>query len=141
MGIAPDPMRARTRITAVPGDHGGGKIRRGRDLGLRPLAGIRVCGAHCSMPILMLLIAGALTGLVTGLIVQSPKLGCAALWAVPLATIAYIYAWQSAHPGSLRSTSGLDFVFGLLWPSLTTMGGFVGGKSLRYVIFSKRSGK
>jgi hypothetical protein len=54
--------------------------------------------------------------------------------------IAYVYAWQSAHPESLRSTSGLDFLFVPLWASLGAMGGYVIGASLRYFILSKRNG-
>ncbi|MCI1141977.1 hypothetical protein MOP88_06120 [Sphingomonas sp. WKB10] len=54
--------------------------------------------------------------------------------------IAYVYAWQSAHPDSLRSTSGLDFVFGPLWPSLGAMGGYVVGTAIRYFILFKRNG-
>ncbi|GKS03256.1 hypothetical protein [Sphingomonas aquatilis] len=92
------------------------------------------------MTIEMLLIGGALTGLVIGLGAKTPQLGCAALWIVPLAMIAYVYAWQSAHPDSLRSTSGLDFVFGPLWPSLGAMGGYVVGTAIRYFILFKRNG-
>lgn len=89
------------------------------------------------MTIEMLLIVGALAGIVIGLSFKTPNLGCAALGIVPLAMIAYIYAWQSAHPESLRSTSGLDFVFGPLWPSLGAMGGYVVGTAIRYFILSK----
>lgn len=91
------------------------------------------------MTIEMLLIAGALAGLVIGLASPSAKLGCVALWVVPIAMIAYVYAWQRAHPESLRSTSGLDFLFGPLWPSLGALFGFVVGTSLRYFILSKRN--
>ena len=92
------------------------------------------------MTIEMLLIAGALAGLVIGLAVPNPKLGCAALWIVPLAMIIYVYAWQRAHPENLRSTSGLEFFFGPLWPSLGAMVGFVVGTSLRCFVLSKRNG-
>jgi hypothetical protein len=92
------------------------------------------------MTIEMLLIAGAVTGSVIGLLAPGPKLGCAALWIVPLAMIAYVYVWQRAHPESLRSTSGLDFFFGPLWPSLGAMFGFVVGTAVRYFILSKRNG-
>jgi len=54
--------------------------------------------------------------------------------------IASAQAWQSAHPESLRSTSGLDFVFGPLWPSPEAMGGYPGGKAIRYFILSNRDG-
>lgn len=88
----------------------------------------------------MLLIAGAFAGLVIRLAVPSSKLGCAALWIVPVAMLAYVYAWQRAHPESLRSTSDLDFIFAPLWPSLGAMVGFVVGTSLRHFILSKRDG-
>jgi hypothetical protein len=92
------------------------------------------------MTIETLLIGGALTGFIIGLFFRSPKLGCAALWIVPLVMIAYVYAWQSAHPENIRSTSGLDFLFVPLWPSLGAMGGYVIGIALRYFILSKRNG-
>jgi hypothetical protein len=91
------------------------------------------------MTIEMLLITGAFAGFVIGLCFRSPKLGCAALWIVPLAMIAYVYAWQHANPENIRSTSGLDFLFGPLWPSLGAMGGFVIGTALRYFLLSKQN--
>ncbi len=91
------------------------------------------------MTIEILLVAGALVGLIIGLTFGSPKLGCAALWIVPVAMIAYVHAWQGAHPESIRSTSGLDFLFGPLWPSLGAMGGYVAGISLRIFLLSKKN--
>ncbi|KQM64923.1 hypothetical protein ASE75_07580 [Sphingomonas sp. Leaf17] len=92
------------------------------------------------MTIEMLLLAGALIGFIIGLALRNSKFGCAALWIVPLAMIAYVYACQSAHPESLTSTSGLEFLFVPLWASLGAMGGYVIGTSLRYFLLAKRDG-
>jgi hypothetical protein len=86
-----------------------------------------------------LLIAGAIFGLIVGLAFRSPKLGCAALWIVPLAMTAYFEWWQNAHPENLRSTNGLDLVFvGLPWSSVGAMGGYLVGVAVRYAVRRKR---
>lgn len=77
---------------------------------------------------------GAAVGLLTGLTLPRPKVGCLALLAVPLAMIVFISWWQGEHPENLRSTSGLDFVFGPLWPSLGAVVGYLAGKALRSVL-------
>lgn len=77
------------------------------------------------MTIETMLIVGFLAGLVVGAALANPKVGCAVLLLVPVAMIIYIGVWQSQHPESLRSTSGLDFIFGPLWPSIGAVAGFV----------------
>ncbi len=90
-----------------------------------------------AMTIELLLICGFLVGLIVGVLIAKPQLGCLALLIVPVAMIGYISWWQGQNPDDLRSTSGLDFVFGPLWPSLGAIGGYFVGKSLRSV-FDKR---
>jgi len=41
--------------------------------------------------------------------------------------------WQGEHPEDLRSTSGLDFVFAPLWPSLGAVMGYFAGMWFRSV--------
>lgn len=89
-----------------------------------------------------LLIAGAIFGLVIGLAFRSPKLGCACLWIVPLAMIAYFDWWQSAHPEDLRSTSGLDLLFvGLPASTIGAMGGYLLGSAIRSAVRENRNGR
>ncbi|MBN8817133.1 MAG: hypothetical protein J0I80_00255 [Sphingomonas sp.] len=92
------------------------------------------------MTIETLLFAGVIFGLIVGLAFRSHKLGCAALWIVPIAVFAYVDWWQNAHPENLRSTSGLDFVFSLPWPSMGAMGGYLVGIAIRYAVVEKRNG-
>lgn len=73
-------------------------------------------------------------GMLVGITLPRPKLGCLVLLAVPVAMIAYISWWQGEHPENLRSTSALDFVFGPLWPSLGAIGGYFTGKWLRSLL-------
>jgi hypothetical protein len=92
------------------------------------------------MTIEALLIVAATFGLIVGLALRSPKLGCAALWIVPLAVIAYFDWWQNAHPENLRSTSGLDLVFvGLPFSSIGAMSGYLAGIAIRYAVREKRN--
>jgi hypothetical protein len=79
----------------------------------------------------MLILGGCVAGLLVGLAAPSQRIGCIALWAVPVAMIVYVDRWQAAHPESLRSTSGLDFVFVPLWPSLGAIAGYFAGKMFR----------
>jgi len=88
-------------------------------------------GGDVPVTITMLLILGGLAGLVVGVVLPTQRSGCIALLAVPVAMLVYIHRWQAAHPESLRSTSGLEYVFGPLWPSLGAIGGFVLGRMLR----------
>lgn len=83
------------------------------------------------MSIELLILCGFVAGLLVGVAVGKKSLGCLILIAVPVATIAYIIWWQSENPDKLRSTSGLDFVFGPLWPSLGAIAGFFAGRLLR----------
>ena len=81
---------------------------------------------------------GGIAGLIVGVSVARPKFGCLILLAVPLAMIAHTILWQRAHPENLRSTSGLDFIFGPLWPSLGAIAGFMVGVWLRSM-FDRRA--
>jgi hypothetical protein len=89
------------------------------------------------MTIELLLVCGFVFGLLVGIAVARPGLGCLILVAVPVAMIVYIYGWQSENPDKLRSTSALDFIFGPLWPSLGAIGGLLAGRLLR-PLFQKR---
>lgn len=93
------------------------------------------------MTIEALLIAGSIAGLLVGFARATAQAGCATLWVVPIAMVAYIAVWQSLHPENIRSTSGLDFVFGPLWPSLGALGGFGLARLVRvFLAFLRRSG-
>lgn len=83
------------------------------------------------MSILLLLFFGFIAGMFVATGVARPAVGCLILAAVPIVTIAYIYWWQGENPDKLRSTSGLDFVFGALWPSLGAIVGLLVGKALQ----------
>jgi hypothetical protein len=90
------------------------------------------------MSIEMLALCGAVVGLVIGLTLRVP-VGCVTLLLVPIGMIAYIYWWQTAHPENLRSTSGLDYLFAPLWPSLGAAFGFLVGVTIRVVVFRRES--
>jgi hypothetical protein len=78
-----------------------------------------------------LLIIGLVAGFFVGLTVPSQKIGCLALLPVPIVMIGYVIRWQSQNPENLRSTSGLDFLFGPLWPSAGAVAGFFIGRLVR----------
>ena len=78
-----------------------------------------------------LLMIGLVVGFFVGLAIPSHKMGCLALLPVPIVMIGYISRWQSQHPDNLRSTSGLDFLFGPLWPSAGAIAGFYLGRVVR----------
>jgi hypothetical protein len=67
-------------------------------------------------------------GLPVGFFVRNSKTGCLLLVTVPIAMIVYTSWWQGQNPEQLRSTSGLDFVFGPLWPSIGAIFGSLIGK-------------
>ena len=83
------------------------------------------------MTIEMLIFCGAFLGVVVGFVVPNPRLGCVVLLAVPTVMVVYNGVWQATHSEHLRSTSGLDYIFGPLWPSLGATGGFLLGICLR----------
>lgn len=89
------------------------------------------------MTIQMLLVCGFVAGVLVGVSVTKPRLGCTILLAVPVAMICYVAWWQGENPDKLRSTSSLDFMFGALWPSLAALGGYYAGQTLRWH-FGKR---
>ena len=80
------------------------------------------------------LAVGFVAGLAVGSLVAKQKRGCLILFAVPVAMVIFVGWWQGQHPENLRSTSGLDFIFGPLWPSLGAIGGFYAGRGLRALI-------
>jgi hypothetical protein len=89
------------------------------------------------MTIGMMLFCGAMAGLVVGCIFSSQKLGCLVLLTIPIAMIVYVIRWQAAHPEALRSTSGLDFVFGPFWPSVGALAGFYAVRILLSALMKK----
>jgi hypothetical protein len=104
----------------------------------RPIAVIRPGGHVAYMAISNPLLTiegsfaiGAVIGALIGVALEKQKVGCLALWAVPVAMVLYVGWWQGQHPEAIRSTSGLDFVFGPLWPSLGALCGFYGARLLR----------
>lgn len=86
------------------------------------------------MTIQMLLLYGAFAGLLFGVAISRHKSGCIGLLSVPIAMIIYISIWQATHPENIRSTSGLDFLFGPLWPSMGAVAGFYAGRMLRHLL-------
>jgi len=81
---------------------------------------------------------GAAAGLLIGILLPRLKVGCFVLLVVPVAMIFYINWWHGQHPENLRSTSGLDFVFGPLWPSLGALPGYFVGIWLRSLFDNRR---
>ena len=73
------------------------------------------------------LAVGAAIGLLVGVSLPRPKLGCVVLLTVPVAMLFFVSWWQDQHSENLRSTSALDFFFGPLWPSLGATGGYFVG--------------
>ena len=74
---------------------------------------------------------GLAAGLLVGWFIRKPMVGCLVLLAVPVAMICLISWWQGDNPDNLRSTSGLDFFFGPLWPSLGAIAGYYAGRWCR----------
>ena len=83
------------------------------------------------MTIEMLLFWGFVAGLLVGAALGEARLGRLVLAAVPVAAIIWVAWWQSENPDKLRSTSGLDYVFGALWPSLGAAAGLFAGRRAR----------
>lgn len=83
-----------------------------------------------TLTITQLLVCGFIVGLLIGIALPHPKVGCVGLLAVPIGMFAYIWWWQGQNPDKLRSTSALDFVFGPLWPSLGAICGYFAGAAL-----------
>ena len=92
---------------------------------------------HLLLSIEISLAIGVVVGLLVGLSLPQPKLGCIVLLVVPVAMMFFVGWWQGQHPENLRSTSGLAFVFGPLWPSIGAAGGYCVGIWLRS-LFDKR---
>ncbi|WP_448664044.1 hypothetical protein ACG3SL_05000 [Sphingomonas sp. CJ20] len=91
------------------------------------------------MTINMLLLYGAIAGLVLGSLIARQRIGCIALLIVPIAMVVDVSRWQAAHPENIRSTSGLDFVFSPLWPSLGALAGFYVARMMRAWLVRRRS--
>ena len=77
------------------------------------------------------LLIGLIIGIVVGGVAPRRKIGCVALLAVPVAMFGYVAWWQGQHPENLTSTSGLDYIFGALWPSIGALAGFYAAQGLR----------
>ena len=80
---------------------------------------------------------GAIVGLLLGIFAARPKIGCVLLFVVPVAMIFFAGWWQAEHPDKLRSTSGLEFIFGPLWPSIGAIGGYAIGQLIRSVWYDR----
>ena len=93
------------------------------------------------MPLLTIaawLSVGFAVGLLIGLFLTRPKFGCLALLAVPVAMIFVVIWSHGADAENLRSTSGLDFIFGPLWPSLGALPGYLLGMLLKSLFDRRR---
>ncbi|WP_404337111.1 hypothetical protein AB2M62_01240 [Sphingomonas sp. MMS12-HWE2-04] len=90
------------------------------------------------MTISMLLLCGAIAGLILGSLIPRQRIGCFVLFVVPIAMVVYVSRWQAVHPENIRSTSGLDFIFVPLWPSLAALAGFYVARALRASIVRRR---
>ncbi|WP_088306853.1 hypothetical protein [Novosphingobium sp. B 225] len=77
------------------------------------------------------LLIGAIIGLIVGILISRQKAGCIALLIVPIGMIFFIAWWQGHQPENLRSTSGLEYAFGPLWPSAGAVCGFLLGRWFR----------
>jgi hypothetical protein len=86
------------------------------------------------MTVEALMFAGALAGLLFGLTAWSRKIGCVLMALISVAMIVYVAVWQEMHPENLRSTSGLDFMFLPLAPSLGAFGGWSVGAFVRSLL-------
>jgi len=79
----------------------------------------------------LLIILGGIAGLIVGAASPNEKFGCILLLGIPAVAIAYVAWWQAMHPESLRSTSGLEYIFAPLWPSSGALAGFFFSRWLR----------
>jgi hypothetical protein len=90
-----------------------------------------------TLTIMQLLVCGFIVGVLIGVILPHPKVGCVGLLAVPIGMFSYIWWWQGQNADKLRSTSALDLVFGPLWPSLGSICGYFAGVALRSLLSKK----
>lgn len=88
-----------------------------------PVSVVGVCATRSGVLINAFLI-GFAAGLLVGVLLGQRRSGCFVLTTVPIAAIAYICWWQGQHPELIRSTSGLDFVFGPIPPSIGALIGY-----------------
>ena len=72
----------------------------------------------------ILIIIGLLYGIGLGLMSRSGKVGCLASMAVPITAIGYVGWWHGANPELVRSTSGLEYIFVPIPPTLAALFGF-----------------
>ena len=68
-----------------------------------------------------LLAIGGMAGLVMGALFGLRRGGALTLLLVPVGMIVYIANWQDKHPEALRSTSGLDYIFGPIPPTASAL--------------------
>ena len=72
----------------------------------------------------VLLMIGFVAGGIIGLLLGSKRLGCGTLALIPIGAIAYVSWWQDQHAENLRSTSGLEFIFVPIPPSIAALAGY-----------------
>ncbi|KRA79714.1 hypothetical protein ASD76_16960 [Altererythrobacter sp. Root672] len=72
----------------------------------------------------VLLVLGLLTGGAIGLLAGSTRFGFGILTLVPIGAVTYVNWWQNQHPESIRSTSGLEFIFVPIPPSIAALIGY-----------------
>jgi len=72
-----------------------------------------------------LLIIGFIAGVLGGVLLGSRKVGCWVMAIVPIGAIVYVSWWQGQHPENIRSTSGLDFMFVPIPPTIAALLGYV----------------
>jgi hypothetical protein len=71
-----------------------------------------------------LLIVGFIAGVLGGLFLGSKRVGCWIMAIVPIAAIGYVSWWQGQNPEGIRSTSGLEFVFVPIPPTIAALIGY-----------------
>jgi hypothetical protein len=74
-------------------------------------------------PVALILI-GLIAGGGLGLLLSSKRYGCWSLTLIPLSFVAYVNWWQDQHPELLRSTSGLEYLFGQFPPLIGGLAGY-----------------
>jgi len=83
-------------------------------------------------------VAGGAAGFVIGTLLPRFRFGCPTLLVIPVARYFFVGWWQDQNPDLLRSTSGLQFIFGPIWPGMGAIAGYPVGKELRS-LFDKGS--
>ncbi len=71
-----------------------------------------------------LFLIGLIAGGLFGLMLSQRRLGCWSLTLVPIGASSYVGWWQSQHPESLNSTSGLAYFFIQFSPLIGALAGY-----------------